>query len=411
MPYEDEIFLARDINATSFADQNASNVAKYRKSNISIAQNVTLTNNGTLTIGGQLGGDGSPNLQGITCSYYSQITMNSAFQIISYGNINVYGYIKQSSKDIDNAVVEMKSGSSSQTPMVIYDFKGGSFTQKMITTKWIVNVTGGVFPMSEFDFPNIQCWTKVDYGAEYNALVDLYANSEHNNMECEIFGTSNGLFQISSGYVLMKHQPKSWSGNESYTTDSRQQGTTKIKFYGDCSLNSLTITVKVSVFSFKIDSSKFFLPLSYKFDIEVCSGSRLTLGYDVKIMTGARITIDEGGTAIINSSVSTYTSFTDAAKTNPRYPSLSAAEFIVNGTLTLASNKSYGGIIKTGKTGTQLKTGSNVSVTTLEMSGENRVNHSESLQGYNSSGSLFTFSTNKTYTSKLSSDGAFYYWG
>lgn len=407
LPYDGTDSMSRDTTSGSFADRDANAVKTNRASNISIADGITLTNNGTLTIGGQLGAGGSPNLNGQTAGKFSQITMNSSSKIISNGTLNVYGYVKRYKKETEAASVEVYG--TAYVPMVMYDFKGGSYTATNMIYIPVIATSHNVFPVSEYDFPNIQCETKISSTAKYNALYDIYASDSHVNGNISLIESSDGLFRFSSGYLTMNYTPTSWDANGSYTTDNRIKWTSKIKIYGSCSFNSLEITIKVSVLSYNVDSSDYFLPLCYKFDIEICSGATFTVNKDVKVMTGARLTIDHGAIANINASVSCYSSFEDKSQ-NARYPSYDSAELIVNGNLNI--NGSFGGNISTSQEGAVVFTGNSFSnsVSTKEMNGSDQSNHSETAYAMKKSGSAIEKGTIESGITYLSEYDSAYYW-
>lgn len=91
LPYEGETWNGRKSGGNfptgnsiaDFADSNSSNVSTYKKNELTLASNVTLSiEGGKLYVGGVLGNE-TPYLSGHTSGNYTQISMESNSKIIS----------------------------------------------------------------------------------------------------------------------------------------------------------------------------------------------------------------------------------------------------------------------------------------------------------------------------------------
>lgn len=115
LPYSDKNTvnsLKNTISSSNFSD--ASNESKLTTS---VTLKGTLTNYGTLEIGGELGG--GDNLGLFVAGNYSQILMSGSAKIENHKTINCYGYIKEEKSNGSLATIENFSGSNVYMPMCI----------------------------------------------------------------------------------------------------------------------------------------------------------------------------------------------------------------------------------------------------------------------------------------------------
>lgn len=378
LPYEDNgndvhTFLNRNdktSNAT-FGDSNSENVKINRKNQVTIKENVSLTNNGTLTVGGSIGYGGSAvGITGQTASSYCEILMNSNSNIINKGKINLYGYIKESSKNNDS-YIEHKESSFIKLPFVVYDFRGGSYSYACSKEN--------VMPFSNYDFPNCQSLQKFYYGSKMYGLATIYAGQKWSTPDVLVLGTNNDscLFKLSNNYVTIKYTPS----NELYTTNDVITSTTKdtanlteIRTYGDISLSNLEIDIKIAELlgkdiNISIDTSKLYCPLCFKYQV-VVEKETFTISNKMKFLGGASLLIKDGATVICDANVSFYQDYIPNITTGGSnlYPSsFKTANLVNNGILNL--NSAFGGLVATSETSGILNTnnGFSNSVTTMEI--------------------------------------------
>lgn len=359
LPYEDD--LATTHTATTnrknnsigtFADSNATNVNNKRKNLVTINENVNLTNNGTLIVGGLVGVNGQVP-SGHTGGNYTEILMMNNSKIINNKTITLHGYIKESATNNGSSITHSGANSSITMPLVIYDFRGGSYSKAC--------AGADIMPFSTFDLPNCQVYQKFSYGSILNGMVTIYASMWATD-EVSILAPNtakDGLFKQSSGFVGIKYTP----ANCLYTTNDLSTSTventaniTDIFVNGSVSLTSMTLDIGTS-----IDTAKFDCPICYKFRITIESGN-LNVNNRMKFLGGAEVIINQGSSATISAPTSFYQNYIPPIKYSSGvvYPSIyHTAKLINNGTLNINSN--FGGLVETSLADAKLITGSGFS--------------------------------------------------
>ena len=355
LPYDGETYM-RDLSGitknnvstiqnANFADTNST----FLKNNVTLSSSKVLTINGKLIIGGQLGiGSNNQRPSGHTNGLYCKITLDDKSSIINNGTIDCYGYIKEKNEYTETRenmgvtpYITCSNGSSIYMPMVILDYRGGSFSAAANSQ--------GVFPFSVFELQNIQTNVVYNSGAILYARTVLYANDKTYVPDSTVLlSQSNGIFQISSGNISIRYRPYSFEKgtiNDNKSTQSASEiNKMIIKISGNVSFGSMLLSLAGTSFN----TSSFHLPISYKFDIKCCSGSTLNLPYKIKFLSGSKLSVDSGSTLTISNECMFYQSYTCIATTGDAnlYPrSLGPATFIVNGTANL--NSKFAGYIDT----------------------------------------------------------------
>lgn len=393
--YSDYTNLENQSN-NGFADKDATAVATNRKSLVTIAEGITLANNGTLNVAGKVGvGNGNQRPSGFTLGSYSEILMNTNSKIENNGAINLYGYIKEKAKD-NGSVVENTSSGSIKMPFTIYDFRGGTYSSNAYSKDSM--------PFSYFDFPNCHVKQIYNFGAKLTGIALLYASSSYYSSELLALATDadSCLFKMSSDCkVTMKYE----SSNFGYTTaDVGNDATevtanyTEITIDGDLSLASFTI--KVSWYTF--NSSAVECPICYKYQITQNTGT-LNVSNKMKFLSGSSLTIAEGAKCVVNAGTTFYEGYTPQMTTGSKVHSpqkMGRAKLIVNGELTI--NSSFGGLINSENVSGTVITGSDFvdNYLSQEYSEPNRARHIEYTEAYkliDSIPSTFRLEKNQTY--------------
>ncbi len=347
LPYEDNgndvhTFLNRNdttINAT-FGDSNSDNVNKNRKNQVTLRESVSLTNNGTLTVGGSIGYGGSAiGLTGQTAGSYCEILMNENAGIFNNNILNIYGYIKESFKE-NGSFIQNSNSSKTYLPFVIYDFRGGSYSYACKKEN--------VMPFNIFDFPNCQVSQNYSYNSKMYGLATIYAGEQWNNADILIIGNKNDscLFKLSDGNIKFKYNPS----NFLYTTNDAISDTTmstanytEIYTYSDIQFSS--ISLKISIAS--IDTKEMHCPICFKYKIFI-ENKTFQISNKAKFLGGSLLYVKEGATLICDSEVSFYQNYVQEITTglSNTYPSsLESGRLINDGTVNL--NNSFGGLIET----------------------------------------------------------------
>ena len=261
------------------------------------------------------------------------------------------------------------SGSYVHRPLVIYDYKGGGYSSAC------VNKDVNVMPFNVFDFPNIQTSDIFEYGSRLKGYTALYTGG----FTVPIIGTKIGemwsgasayivgpetetcLFKMhptgnktdngeeDNGEISFKYTPRDcrYTTNDSSDTDlSQTRGNrTKINIRSKLELASLSRSIGSIV---SVDTSKYFLPISYKFDIHSLTGSERTVAEKIKFLIGSRRTVDSGAVRIINAPCVFYQNYCpqDDKPGIHVYPSKEPNSYFErNGTLKI--NSDFGGPIVT----------------------------------------------------------------
>lgn len=375
-----------DTGYNGFADKDSTSVSKYRKNSILVSlgkdqESVTITNKGKIQIGGQFGTyKNNQRPSGNTLGNYCELVLDSKTAIENYGSIYCWGYIKEKEVQrangsynysfVDNgSSLTNYSGSYVHRPLVIYDYKGGGYSSAC------VNKDVNVMPFNVFDFPNIQTSDIFEYGSRLKGYTALYTGG----FTVPIIGTKIGetwsgasayivgpetetcLFKMrptgnktddgeeDNGEISFKYTPRDcrYTTNDSSDTDlSQTRGNrTKINIRSKLELASLSRSIGSIV---SVDTSKYFLPISYKFDIHSLTGSERTVAEKIKFLIGSRRTVDSGAVRIIDAPCVFYQNYCpqDDKPGIHVYPSKEPNSYFErNGTLKI--NSDFGGPIVT----------------------------------------------------------------
>ena len=355
-----------------FAEDHAYGKENLLKASAVLSAGKTLTNKGTLNIGGTItAGNGGANA-GFTCGNYSQLTLEANAKVDSpSGSINCYGYIAEKSLDNGSAVVMGNASAATPTltlPFVVIEHRGGTAfaglansSSDLTSDPAKINAT----PFNRFLLPNITAELTVNYGAKLEAFADLYANSQHNTTTVNLIGTDDKyLLSITSDTkVVSKYNP------ETKVTD--------LNIKGDANINSLTLELSVGLTA-KLSTEPVYFPLSWYFNITLSkfeNGSNATVTaakQALKILPGCVVTIDEGVTANMKTIFVTQdTSWKEGSGTgaesydgngtaNPKAP----GKLIVNGTLNV---ENINGVISTESSSGQLTITGSINPTSKEV--------------------------------------------
>lgn len=377
IPYEDETYM-RDLSKITknnvstvfgkeYSDNDSTFVTNNRKTEIVIkgkdasGDKVVLNNNGKIIVGGELGvGDGNQRPSGHTNGKYSQITIEDGAVIENNGSMDVYGFIKKE-KEGGTGKIKSNASSSISMPLVINDFKGGSYSSACNNQK--------VFPFNVFELVNCQCITEFYAGAELNVMTAIYANDKiYVPDKSKLISKSGALFNISSGKAVLNYNSYSFPYTKVDNLDNQDPARIsrmEISLGGAVSYNSMSLSLAGN----SLETGAFNVPLSYKFSISCLRGSAVTIQKPTKFLSGASLAINDGASLTFEASSIFYQNYVDqsiyvAGKYSKK---LGPATLVNNGNLTIKS--SFGGKIMTsGSTGKMATAGSfSASATTDEI--------------------------------------------
>ena len=346
----------------SYADSTNTLVNKNRKIlvNLTNKSELTISKLGKLIIGGEFYGRG-------VSKRYAEINIKEGSKITCFGSVWCGGFIKESNIDqtsIDIRSLTIKDGGLLTGVISIYDPKGGSIHSSLHGA--------GICPLSIFDFANIQTKVIFDYGSAFDAIARIDGTSTQQFNETikiirkiENKTTDKAIFYQGSGVLAFEYSPtnKELSNSENITY---------IECDGNIEIGTLYVNVGVA-----IDSSKYFLPLSYKFKIKAKENSVINITNKVKLYPGCEINIEKNATINISSSLITYQGDSlDGIDSSLGviYPANKGdAKLIIDGILKLSSDAFLGAqILTTNATGdakidiSSISSEKNLIVTSLE---------------------------------------------
>ena len=323
----------------------------FLKNHVIIAEGVTVTNRGTIFIGGKAnGGNGGGAYAGQTCDMHSQITLEKNAQIINFGKITSFGFIVA---EKENTALINKSGSTLEIPFVVREHRGGT-----IFKNWYENLESNMDtsdnpgkPESAFNrfyMPNIVGLSTYEYGSTLIGKAMLYANEDNYQTDVKIIGTSTeNLLSIGENTVIETVYDSIYEKHN-------------FNVYGDLKLGSMKLSLTLKLGGFipiyvNLDTSSVLFPISHYYNINLYKHKAEYGGHDatvscedqdIKLLPGASLTINEGVTVNVTN-LAIYDEYLDehyaslGAK-NSRYPqNLDEAKLVIDGTLNVANIGGY----------------------------------------------------------------------
>lgn len=325
---------------------------KYRTTQITIGKDVQIINNGTINVGGVIGGQGGPlGPCGQTCYKYAEIycdgMSDGQAQIKNNGLIKNQGSI---TGDDDVFAIENNSGSTLKSVMVIGENRGGSA---------LVELGGGYgaavanklsFKCSPFNtvyMPNIKSKVRSNQGSNIIGLGAMYGNNSHNQVEINLYGNKDSYLLQSNGGYLISNCKKDAKNNDLLILD----------FYGNHAINYFKISLSVPILGNRdIKTDTVLFPLSYVNEVNFHSinndKATVTSTQDIKVMPGGKLTIGTNVEFNINQLAVYDKSFVDPLTNGVTYPTgYDDGLFLLNGT---ANINNFGGYAITDNDGSIL---------------------------------------------------------
>lgn len=203
------------IGSTSFTIPDYSNVSNYNTTQLTvntlktnytlsvfIEDNITLTNLGTIYIGGTLAAGGgsctSITYSGHTYGDCAQLVLGKNSKLSNSGTLYLYGYLSEENENNGSALDNLSS-SKIYVPFVVRDFKNGAVTVSCYNKRDDLYS----FPFNQYEVRNISTIAYYRYGSTLTGMADLYASSSHNTTTMAmISSTSSSFIQLtdSNGY-------------------------------------------------------------------------------------------------------------------------------------------------------------------------------------------------------------------
>ena len=387
LPYEGENVFS--VNKDSSGKDAVSGVEainepdKYEKNKLTIKNTAQLINNGTIYVGGIIGGmGGGNNPSGQTSSYFGSIYLEGYNengiilpQIINNGIIKNQGLI--TSLDKENILIENNAGSKTETNMVIWENRGGSA---------FVGLGGGLIdagldkleyecsPFLRLNMPNIAIKSIYNYGSTVNGIGTMFGNDAHNQTLVPLYGNNDSYF------IQSKNNSYLIAGSFNRTNENILRNNLPytyqyidLDFYGAFDINTLKLSISApGVGERKITTEGVMFPITYFQDITFNTfennPSTINANQDLKVMPGGSLFLNDYVTLNVDD-LAIYDSYTDTATFSGfKYPSsgFDGGLFTVNGELNV---KNIGGDIKTSSINGKLNINSSSNIVSKEVSG------------------------------------------
>lgn len=266
--------------------------------------------NGQMQVEGNYGVNTSGATQGVITKEYMcldlnghNITINNGGKLISNGLII---------DSVGTGQINVEGGGYLRTLAVIHDYRGGTMTQSYVNKD--------VFPFQVYQLPYLRCKARIKYNqtngwgslngyVNAQAFTDFLVFKGQQEFELNFIGSSD------SNYFIKLNKPNAYnedsyvdvigykensidetSANNNYSISQR------IKIIiNKCvvSIGEFKFNIKVSAISVSVDTSKYSLPISSFFDLEV-KKSFLTLDKRIKFLPGSSLIVDKYSTTLLS---------------------------------------------------------------------------------------------------------------
>ena len=295
---------------------------------LTVNSGVTLTVNGTLRLGAEMGK--------ITLCYQGH--NNGAYGgVINEGTIAVNGTLDSWGLITGSGTVTAVGGGTVYEPFIVCDFAGGKNLQYLYQAD--------AAPFKRYAMQNIQCTLQLDSGSTLYGRGCLYGDSRYNEVEIPI-AASGGLFQLENGATITRtYDPERQVsafpgiGRENWTVNG---GMT----FGALEMNVLGV---------QISTGKCGFPLPYNLSMTLKNGS-YNIPNHLRVMPGAALTVGRKATLTVGGSLYVLDGLKQGSMSGVRYASTeqlknsgfsACGELIVDGgQLSVAGGAAFGGVVQ-----------------------------------------------------------------
>ena len=274
IPCDDAHTVYREMPGTIGNVKADHTQAVYAK--LTMGSGTKLVVNGALSVAAQVSSANS-SYTSVPTGKYGQIEMQDGASIVLESDSSLYcwGFIT------GKGDIVAKSGSKVYEEFQIADHRGGNKTRTL-------NSQEKTFPFSQYYVQNIEARLEIQYGAIEEAVCRMYATSDDpaDITLHFIAKDSGGLFNLTSkdSKFVKWYDP--------------QTERVSYEVYGDANLSSISFTLKVSIFSVKVNSAHFNLPIMQNTTINVKSGTT-TIDQSLCLIPGSQVIVDKGATVNI----------------------------------------------------------------------------------------------------------------
>ncbi len=351
IPYQDGVRSSK--KASSSGNNTLGDIEGHCKNIVTIADGVTLVNDGTIEVGGVLISNGGNNPTGCTGGDFSEILLGNNSILLNHGIINVFGLVSEKNEGKSKLITipgtkdDESKDAQINMPMYWYDFAGGSALKNV----YAVADQYKCFPLTDFYFENITTKSYFYYGSSVNSWINLLTKKY-----LEIYGESDlpliskdnsGLIQFTNdkNYLICDYNPKTMIMD--------------MQFFDGCTFNNLVVDMKKATGGLNgavglpdsITTEKGYFPVSFHYNISLNSTNSNEAEYlanntSFKIMNGSCLAVGKNTKFNVKSIVSyeDFDYFTGNSFPGQRHSIYENGKIINNGEINALS---AGGTIKT----------------------------------------------------------------
>lgn len=266
---------------------------------------------GQMQVEGNYGVNTSGATQGVIAKEYMCLDLNGHnITIDNGGKLISNGLIIDS---VGTGQINVEGGGYLRTLAVIHDYRGGTMTQSYVNKD--------VFPFQVYQLPYLRCKARIKYDqtngwgslngyVNAQAFTDFLGFKGQQEFELNFIGSSN------SNYFIKLNKPSTYNNDSyvdviGYKENSIDETSANNKLYSisqrikiiinNCvvSIGEFKFNIKVSAIAVSVDTSKYSLPISSFFDLEV-KNSFLTLDKRIKFLPGSSLIVDKNSTTLLS---------------------------------------------------------------------------------------------------------------
>ena len=330
IPYEEH--YTTDYKNGGDSNDNKITATPFRL--LTVNSGVTLTVNGTLRLGAEMGK--------MTLCYQGH--NNGAYGgVINEGTIAVNGTLDSWGLITGSGTVTAVGGGTVYEPFIVCDFAGGNNLKNLYQAD--------AAPFKRYAMQNIQCTLQLDSGSTLYGRGCLYGDSSYNEVEIPIVA-SGGLFQLANSATITR------------TYDPEQQ----VSVFPGIDRENWTVSggmtfgaLEMNVLGVQISTGKCGFPLPYNLSMTLKNGS-YNIPNHLRVMPGAALTVGRKATLTVGGSLYVLDGLKQGSMSGVRYASteqLKNSGFSACGELTVDGGKlavnsgaSFGGVVQSTGSGT-----------------------------------------------------------
>lgn len=324
IPYEEH--YTTDYKNGGDSNDNKITATPFRL--LTVNSGVTLTVNGTLRLGAEMGK--------MTLCYQGH--NNGAYGgVINEGTIAVNGTLDSWGLITGSGTVTAVGGGTVYEPFIVCDFAGGNNLKNLYQAD--------TAPFKRYAMQNIQCTLVLDSSSTLYGRGCLYGNDSYNEVEIPI-AASGGLFQLADGATITR------------TYDSERQ----VSAFPGIGRENWTVSggmtfgaLEMNVLGVQISTGKCGFPLPYNLSMTLKNGS-YNIPNHLRVMPGAALTVGRKATLTVDGSLYVLDGLMQGSMSGVRYASteqLKSNGFSACGELTVDGGKlavnsgaSFGGVVQ-----------------------------------------------------------------